>query len=265
VSFVDSDGFLSGRIDEWVTLHRAANEELFSLAESLNRDCHRFLEKHEVGTFESRQLTTMVLFLRLLELYQGIVLHALRGLRSPTRILLRSFLEAYFHFEAIHSDSAYLEDYLNQLEFERKSLINRMRRTTDKGLESLRRPIDAALIAEIETIKFPKVTVDEVAKRGGNYPIYLTAYAMLSRSVHSSAADLEDHLAVENEGKAVVGFRYGPSEIETVRAVGLAGIALGEVLEQMGKDFEDDVSLATKPVRAAFEKLLGVTNQTDSR
>jgi hypothetical protein len=265
MKFVDADGFLRGRIEEWEASHRTANQELFSLAETLNRECHCFLERHPFGTFESRQLTTMVLFVRLIELFQGVVLQVSRGLRAPSRILFRAFLEAYFHFEAIHNDPSYLLEYLNQFELERKKLIRRIHRTTDDALEGLRRPIDAALMADIESIKIPNITVEEVATRAGRHSMYVTAYAILSKSVHSSAGDIEDHLALDDESKAIVGVRYGPSELETVRTLGLAGLTLAEVLEQMGKDLDDDVSSVTKALNASFATFLKVKHLVDPR
>jgi len=265
MTLVDEDGFLRGQIHGWEAQHRSANEELFSLAETLNRECHSFIGRHEVGTFESHQLTTMVLFVRLLELYQGVVLQVSRGLRAPSRILFRAFLEAYFHFEAIHNDPTYLLVYLDQFELERKKLIKRIRRTTDASLEDLRRPIDATLIAEIESINVPGITVEEVAKRAGRHSMYVTAYAILSRAVHSSAADIEDHLVLDDKRNAIVGFRYGPSELETVRTLGLIGVSLAEVLEQMGKDFNEDMTLVTNPLRVSFESHLRTPHQVDPR
>jgi hypothetical protein len=260
MNVIDENGFLAGKIEAWASQHRAHYDELFSLCENLNRACHQFLDDHSVGTFDSKQLTTMVLFVRLLELYQGVMVHVSRGLRSPSRIVFRSFLEAYFHFEAIQGDPDYLSDYLNQFEVERKSLVNRIRRTTDASFANLRKPIDAELIAEIEAIKFQRITIEEVAKRGGRYAIYATAYALLSRSVHSSAGDLEDHLALDGESKEIVGFRYGPSDAETVRTLGLAGITLTEVLEQIGRSFGENVSPAVEPFKQSFEAVLAASH-----
>jgi hypothetical protein len=265
MNFIDADGFLKGGIEEWEDSHRAGNQELFSLAETLNRECHCFLERHPFGTFESHQITTMVLFVRLLELFQGIVLQVSRGLRAPSRILFRAFLEAYFHFEAIHNDPDYLLEFLDQFELERKRLIKRIHKTTDDALEDLRRPIDATLIADIESIKVPNITVEEVAKRAKRHSMYVTAYAILSRSVHSSAGDLEDHLALDDKSKAIVGFRYGPTELETVRTIGLAGLTLAEVLEQMGKDFDDDVSSVTMQLNSSFASFLKTKHLVDPR
>jgi hypothetical protein len=256
LSSIDAGGFLQGHIDEWEKQHLARNEDLFQSARAVNRESHTFVARHTAGEFSPQLLTSLTLFVRMLELYQGTVLLAARGLRSASRVIFRSFLEAYFHFAAIHNDSSYLADYLNQFEVERKRLINRIRRSEEDALAELRRPIDDALIAEIEAIKHKKVTVEDVAKRGGQYVLYATAYAMLSRSVHSAAADLEDHLALDRENKEIEGFRYGPSDKETVRTVALAGVTLSEVLEQMGKLFNDDVAHIAKPLVTAFESYL---------
>jgi hypothetical protein len=255
----DENGFLGGRIDVWKRRHRSVNRDLLKMAESLNRECHAFFLGHAIGTFESFRLTGFVLFARMLELYQGVLLLVDRGSRSGTRILFRSFLEAYFHFSAIHKDPAYLAEYLEQFEVDRKSLVKRIHKTEDKGMENLRRPITPELIAEVESIRVSRMSVENVAKRGGNYNIYLTAYALLSRSVHSSAGDLEDHLAIDEESKDVVAFRYGPTDAETIRAVGLAGITLSEVLRDIAKDFGEDRS---KPCQTFIDYFDGILTAT---
>lgn len=253
---IDENGFLGGRIEEWIVWHQADNKTLLMQAELLNIECHRFVDAHKVGAFNGRQLTTFVLFVRLLELYQGVLLTARRGMRSVSRIVFRSFIEAYFHFEAIHNDPSYLDDYVNQFEVERKGLINRIRRSKEEMLADLRRPIDDALIAEIESIKRQRIKIEDVARRADRYSTYATAYALLSRSVHSSAGDLEDHLSLDASSKAIVGFRYGPSDIETIRTVALAGMSLAEVLGQIGKDFEDDRSPTSDRFQKSFEECL---------
>lgn len=240
MSVLDENGFLSGRIDAWISQHRANHNDLLTLAEALNRESHAFLHGRAVTISDINRLTSIVLFARMMELYQAVLLVVDRGSRSGTRVLFRAFLEAFFHFAAIHKDSSYLEEYLDQFENERKSLINRIRKTDDPALEDLRRPIDDSLIAELQNIEVRRVNIEEVARRGGCHNIYVTAYALLSRSVHSSAGDLEAHLALNNERNNIVGFRYGPTDEETVRTVGLAGMTLADVLKEVSKDFDED-------------------------
>jgi hypothetical protein len=261
MSALDEDGFLGGRIEAWIREHRASHKDLLTLAETLNRESHAFLHGRAVRISDTRRLTSIVLFARMMELYQAVLLVVDRGSRSGARVLFRAFLEAFFHFAAIHKDSAYLDEYLDQFENERKSLINRIRNTDDPALEDLRRPIDGTLVAEIQNIDIRRVKIEEVARRGGCHNIYVTAYALLSRSVHSSAGDLEAHLALDNERENIVGFRYGPTDEETVRTVGLAGITLAEALREVSKDFDEDRTESCERFVANFKTILNVPSQ----
>jgi len=258
MSVVDENGFLSGQIEAWILRHRADHADLLTLAETLNRECHAFLNGCTVTISDTKQLTSIVLFARLMELYQAVLLIVDRGSRSGTRVLFRAFLEAFFHFAAIHNDSSYLDEYLDQFEHERKSLINRIRYTSDPALEDFRQPIDDTLIAEIQNIDVRRVNIEEVARRGDCHNIYVTAYALLSRSVHSSAADLEAHLALDVESKTIKGFRYGPTDEETARTVGLAGVTLAEALREISKDFAEDRTEICERFVASFKSFLKV-------
>ncbi|QKO23545.1 DUF5677 domain-containing protein [Rhodoferax sp. BAB1] len=256
MSQVDENGFLFGRIEVWTEQHRNANQPLLALAHSLNRECHKFLDGRSVSTSDPKQLTSTVLFARLMELYQAVLLVNDRGSRAAVRILFRAFLEAFFHFAAISKDSTYLNEYLDQFQLERKSLINRIRNTGDPALENLRKPISETLISELENIDTRKVNIEEVARRGGCHNIYVTAYALLSRSVHSSAADLEAHLALDEKKESIVGFRYGPTNEETTRTIGLAGVTLTEALREISNDFSEDRVALCETFIDSFKALL---------
>lgn len=234
--------------------------EIFALAQELNRECHRFLDGRSVDLGSELQITTSVLFARMLELYQAIVLVVDRGMAAPARVLFRAFLEAFFHFSAIHRDSEYLEAYLKQFHVQRKALVNRIRNSKSPLLEGLRQPIDESLLSEIkETIKQEgarKVSIEEVARKADLYEIYVTAYAVLSRAVHSSPSDLESHLRYNAEEEAIEGFRYGPSAEETARTICLARMCMAEALNQISNTFEEDRRESCSKLKETFQRVL---------
>src|SRR6266404_3898545 len=102
--FYDEDGFLGGKIQEWIDKHRRTYKPALSLAERLNRETHSLIDGRSINVSDIRQLTVTALFMRLMELYQGLLLSVDRGMRAPTRILFRAFLEGFFHFAAIHKE-----------------------------------------------------------------------------------------------------------------------------------------------------------------
>lgn len=261
MSDLDENGFLGGRIESWVKEHRARNDGLIELAEALNRESHAFLHGRTIGIDDTRRLTSVVLFARMLELYQAVLLGAYRGLRSGTRVLFRAFLEAFFHFAAIRKDVEYLNEYLDQFENDRKTLINRIRHSDDPTLAHLKQPIDDQLVAQIQNIDIRRVNIEEVARRGGCHNIYVTAYALLSGSVHSSARDLEAHLRFDVDRETIIGFLYGPTDEETSRTVGLAGITLANAFGEISKDFEEERTESCKRFVASFTSYLAIEPQ----
>jgi len=264
MSWCDENGFLGGRIDDWIRQHRKTHQQVFDLAHELNREGHAFLDGRSVTISDSHLLTSIVLFARLMELHQAVLLSVDRSARAPTRIMFRAFLEAFFHFAAIHKDPSYLDEYLDQFEHERKALINRIRHTDDPALNDLRAPIDDALIAEIETIGVRRIKVEDVARRADCHNIYVTAYVLLSRSVHSSAADLEAHLALDAEKQRIDGFRYGPTDAETRRTVCLAGMTMAEALRDISKDFSEDRTESCERLITSFKSLLPQPSESTS-
>ena len=196
--------------------------------------------------------------------YQGILVVVDRGMAAPTRILFRTFLEAFFHFAAIHKDPTYLNDYHDQFEHQRKALVNRIRHSNNPELEELRKPIDSQLIEEIDQIDVRRVSIEEVSQRGGQHDIYLTVYVMLSRAVHSSASDLESHLDYDKGQETIVGFRYGPTDTETLRTLCLAGMTMAEALKDISADFAEDRSEFCDRAIESFRSLLPATEAGDA-
>lgn len=264
MSLHDENGFLGGKIIDWVQQHRESQKSVLRLAQQLNRECHAFIDGRAVTVSDTYKLTTIVLFARLLELYQGVLLVVDRGMRAPTRVMFRAFLEGFFHFAAIHKDPTYLNDYLDQFEYQRKTLVNRIRHTTDPALEGLRQPISAELVEEIGKIDVRRIGIEEVARRGDCHGIYVTAYTMLSRAVHCSAADLEAHLEYDAKEERIVGFRYGPTDEETQRTVCLAGMTMADSLRDVSEDFAEDRRELCDGLKDSFQSLLPNLEKSDT-
>jgi hypothetical protein len=90
----DENGFLGGRIDSWVEENQEAHKAVFDRAKELNRDSHSFLDDRLIDLKNEKQLVAYVLFARMIELYQSIIIVCERGMTTPSRILFRSLVEA---------------------------------------------------------------------------------------------------------------------------------------------------------------------------
>jgi hypothetical protein len=260
----DENGFISGRIQYWIDNHRTRHEAIFSTALDLNRECHKFLSGRSVDLGSELQLTTSVLFARMLEIYQAILIVIGRGMTSAGRVLFRTYLESYFQFAAIHKDPNFLAKYLNQIHVQRKALVNRLRNSKSPGLEQIREPLTDDLIAEIkqtiEQEKISRLSTEETARRAGLHDIYLIAYPILSGAVHTSALDLESHLDYDEQENAINGFKYGPSDEETKRIVGLASMTMAETLGTISQTFGEDRTEMCAKMKDSFYLMLSVPN-----
>lgn len=257
---IDENGFLSGRIQSWIDSQRTSHRDIVERAQELNRDCYRFLDGRAVDLGNGRQVATSVLFARVVELYQSIIMVSERGMAATTRILLRAFLEACFHFFAIQRDSEYLNDYLNQILIQKRKLLKRIRRSESPQMEELRQAATDQLLSETEKAinaeEAREISIEEVAKRAGMIDTYFTAYAVLSRAVHAGVSDIENHIHINDETKGIKGFKYGPSEEETVRAICLSGMTLAEALELAARTFGEDRKVLCAAHQESFQSFL---------
>lgn len=233
---LDENGFLSGAVDGWVAKHRDVNRVDVADAEELNRICHRFLSGRCVQLDDTRQLVVSVLFVRMMELYQSVLLLTYRGMRSASAVSFRALIEAHFHFEAIAKDPTYLDEFLNQFHIDRFRLGSGIATSESESLAELREYFTKerlnAAKQDKEAAGAKKITTADAAKRGGNEGIYRTAYALLSAEVHTSARSLESHLQCDESGE-VTGLRYGPDEANYHRQLGLSVIIITEALEEV--------------------------------
>jgi hypothetical protein len=244
MSNIDENGFLDGRIGSWIAAHTDRHAALFTAIHELNQECHRFLDGRAVDVSSDLQITTAVLFARLLELFQGLFITVGHGMMSVGRILGRAHLEAFFYLMAIHRDPTFLGQYLDQLQYHRRALVNRIRNSNDPHLASLREALDETLAQEIsDTITEQNIrplTIEDAARRANLYAVYATAYAILSGAVHASGWDLESHLDYDHEEQTIRSFVYGPSDSWTEKILRGAGMNMAEALETISSILGED-------------------------
>jgi len=260
MSNFDEDGFLHGSIERWILDLKKENPILVADAERLNRMCHQFLNERSVKLDDPMQLIVAVLFARIVELYQAVLILASRGMRSASALAFRALIEAYFHFCAIRDDEKYLEEFLDQFHVDRHRLGGGIARSESKGLAELREYFTAERVEGAKRAKeeagAKKITTEAAAKRGGNEGIYRTAYALLSAEVHTSVRSLESDLEWDEELQMIKSLRYGPDGHDFVRSVGLSTILLCEVYEGTCRAFSEEVPSEVEEMRRRHTKLL---------
>jgi len=240
---LDKNGFLGGSIDKWICEHRTSHQTFVRDAEALNRICHEFFSGRSVALDHPLQLVISVLFVRMMEMYQSVLLLTFRGMRSASAVCFRALIEAYFHFEAIRKDEKYLDEFLDQFHVDRYRMVAGIAKSESEGLAELREYFTAERVEEVKRDKdaanAKNITTKEAAKRGGNEGIYKTAYTLLSAEVHTSARSLESHLVWDDESKSIRGLRYGPDASNYARQVGLSILLLSSAFEDVCRVFDE--------------------------
>ena len=261
MSKIDANGFLEGSICNWIADHRDRHATVFTAIRELNQECHRFLDGRAVDVTSELHITTAVLFARLMELFQGMFIAVEHGMTSVSNVVFRAYLEAYFCLMAIHRDPTFLRQYLDQLHVARKRLVNRIRNSSSPSIAALQEALDDNLARDIsQTIKeqdIKPLKIEDVARRAGLHDVYATAYTVLSGAVHTAAWDLESHLDYDDTKKAIQGFQYGPSDSNTEKLLGLAGLVMADALETISSIFNEDRAQLCSGFTSQFQAALG--------
>jgi hypothetical protein len=258
---LDEDGFLQGAVANWIYENRTRFQGFVNDAEALNRICHEFMIGRSIALDNPRQLVVSVLFVRMIELYQSVLLLTFRGMRSASAVCFRALIEAYFHFEAIRNDESYLNEFLDQFHVDRVRVASGIARSESEGLAELRDHFTTerlqAAKRDKEAAGAKKLTTEAAAKRGGTEGIYRTAYALLSAEVHTSARSLESHLVWDDESESISGLRYGPDEGNYAKQVGLSIVLLSGAFEEVCRVFEEPCSSIVHEIKDRQHARLG--------
>ena len=212
---LEKNGFLGTTISGWIPKIRAKYRNLFELADETNELCQSSMFELEPHSKHLQELLIASLFLRALSGYQATILLAERGMVSESRVMARTMLETVFLLSAIQKEPQLANDYAREDQHNRLKLLNKF-----KALHGGNLPADISPneIVELENElkqdpgrNQSKVrSTEEWAIKAGLHDWYLSAYAMLSMSVHTKARDVEDYM-IRDTKEEVRGFQWGPS------------------------------------------------------
>ena len=254
----DHDGFLHGEIESWVMRTRVTHQEIISVAEEANRLFHDFLSGRDANTHGPKAFVESLLFARMLELLQAVVILTTRGMTGSSSVVFRSFIEAHFHFDAILKSDKYLDEYIDNWNAQRLRIGKAIAGTKGKDLEELRRIVSKEKLEELKRLDDESASVPSsvrrVAELGDNDGTYHTAYALLCNEAHVNSWALESYLSDDSSGSRSI--RYGPNDSEIVRQIGLATHTLLDAYEALAGLFDEKVTEDKYRLSEKVEKLL---------
>jgi len=260
MSPIEQHGFLGESMKEWINEIRSKYSDFFELAIDMNEMCQKVMFDLDVHNRNSQEIIIASLYIRCLSTFQGLVLLAERGMMAQARILARSLMEALFTLCALSKKSQLFDVFIKEDKRNRLTYLRKYREfhggklpenVSQEEIEELEKELET----EIKENGIQKRRTEQWADDAGMKSWYLTAYPVLSDSVHTKVRDLEEHLWIDEKGE-VSELLWGPDNrgIDKIIMTGIEAMhyALGSTLIffRLQRDGE------MKELRSRFEKLI---------
>lgn len=226
---LDKHGFLAPEMETLIRGCRHRHSAYFELAIKVNEFCQAAMSQFAVHNRVPQEVYTAALYMRALSNYQSVILLCERGISAEARAMLRVMIETVMKLCAIAKDAQLANDFMLEDEKERLTLLRKFRKLHGgqlppnvdvKEFEQLER--------QLQKVKVKRRNKEDWAKEAGLHDWYLTAYSVLSASVHSDVKDLERYFDVDHQG-TIKGFNWGPDErgMRDNLATAIEGILVG--------------------------------------
>jgi len=256
------DGFLSVR--GVAESERVKNEIslIVNLVENAIGLCDISLLKIDINAqdtdIEKQKIISSVVFARLLEISESIVLLANAGFSTEVTAGLRNFLEAYFIFGNLCSSSEFVKEYFNTDLKARQKIINAAAQGKSDIYEKVNQyateSVRGELKSEIEELKAVEANCYEYARRIGCADTYNALYRVASAATHSTPRSLEAYVT-ENKTGDVIEIRRTPQIGKIPDNLITVGLFLLNSCEGYNKLFGRDISAEANHLRSAFEAI----------
>jgi hypothetical protein len=264
VTYLDEEGVLADNLEVFAQNVRDKYARWLAEARAHNRVATTAQFSIQVHRESAQELCCSALYVRVLVYTQTALLLVERGLTAPVRVMLRCAVEALFNLRACARDSKTALTFLDADLVSRKKTGEYLQQVTDA---SLKRQIAGEHVAEhlktladeIEALDAKKLQTRQLARLAGLEDWYLTTYAHLSSSVHSTARDLEEYFEVDVAGD-VAGLVNEPSDRGLELLITLAVETQSLALEAVSKVF----NLVLDPAGEAHLKTLQALNVPDT-
>ncbi len=212
---LSENGFISSEVRVWIKKFRSEYSEVFNLADETNRFCQKSVFQLDAHSKHLHEILVATLYIRTLSNYQAVILLAERGMMPEARTITRAMLETVFSLCAVAKSEQLATDYVREDQKKRLKFLNKFKEFHG----DLPKDVDVDEIEELENrlkedIKQKKIkerTTKQWAEEAGLSNWYLTAYALLSDSVHTKVRDLERYLVV-NGNHEIKEFKWGPDD-----------------------------------------------------
>lgn len=216
MSKIEEEGFLSAESESGRIYLIDKYGDFFNFGKNINKLCMSFLVQIKVDWEDDHKLVIQAMYMRTVEMFQGIYLMLERGMMPEAKILARSMLEVTFMLVALQKKPALLDNYkdkhedshLKALKSALKFKNNNLKKAVkDNNIEKMYIEKKNALKSRELKILAPKNWAEE-AELEDFYNMYYVTY---SDSIHANMSSLDDHFD-NNEDE--INLSMGPSDAD---------------------------------------------------
>jgi hypothetical protein len=198
-------GFLGDEAKAIVTSIREANQELFILIDEVNHLANEIASEIKVDSDDLQQLLASSLLSRAMHGFYSTIILAQQGLEPDSKVVLRSLLDTVFILGSVCNNKYFTEEYIKSEKARQLKMANVIMNDEEGSFDKskfadLEKRRDF-LKKEVSSDSIKSYSSEELSKIAGLYPIYQTAYRILSDDVHISPRSLECFLTLDEKKK----------------------------------------------------------------
>ena len=184
---LETNGFLDSDIQQTITGFRKRYSEWFGLSDEVNRYCHQLMHNLDVHSGDMEEVIVATLYLRSMEIFQGAIILAERGLTAPAKMLARCIFDSTFPLCAISNDTngRYYKEYIQNDLINRKKSTNKYKKLSnadEKHIPELEK-LESEISHEIDKEDIKERKTIYWAEQAGLTNWYHSVYSTLSNSV----------------------------------------------------------------------------------
>ncbi|MBN1291088.1 MAG: hypothetical protein JXB48_04535 [Candidatus Latescibacteria bacterium] len=261
---LDKFGFLSKEVDNSISQTRSKYKDYFALSEEMNKFGYSLLFEifntncNESSTNNDAKFFILkLLFTRVLNTFDGIVVLLERGMQTQATMLLRCMIETMYVIEALNNDEDFIKDYLKHDEAQKlimkikgyeADIIKKSNNYNQSEYDKLKNAYNKKRNNLIKTGK--------LVEKANLTDFHKMTYNLLSQATHPTIFGLEEEfLNKTDNGKIEI--YVGPSKKNIERTFETSFITIIMVSETVTQMFDinhqEEINIFNKRINGFYD------------
>lgn len=200
----DKKGLLGEDVNELIKENYEKYKDIFKLSEEINMYAQEVIYLLNINSNDSQGVVAASLFIKIINMFQSVVILYKIGLDSQCKILTRALLENLFVLKCIVKDNTYLEMLINSDDKNREQLLRNIKKNPHGVFDSLSNEIDIHELDELSRNnhrnKIEVISTKQWAEISESYYEYYYAYKHLCKDVHVDIRNIGQFIKVDKDG-----------------------------------------------------------------